>query len=94
MQELNIHVLKNKIAKLETENKLLKLIVKNGKAYVNYHMTDCDGVHAQGSATCSSLEELYQWLDEIEDSIEGPFDWVVSDAPIEGKTYGHGWDIK
>jgi hypothetical protein len=85
--------LRDRVAKLEKENKLLNIIVKNGKAYVNFYMTDCDGIHSQSSATCKSLEELYQWLEDIEPEIEGPFSWEPSETPIESATYGQGWDI-
>jgi hypothetical protein len=89
----NVDYLVGRVAKLEKERDLLNFIVKNGKGYINYHMTDCDGVHAQGSVALKSLDELYNFFDEIEGSIEGPFSWEVSDVPIESLTYGHGWDI-
>lgn len=64
---------------LKTENKILKLLLKDGIFYINYWSTDCDGCSASSNGKFTNLEELDKWIENKDEWADGPWGWELTD---------------
>jgi hypothetical protein len=64
---------------LEIENKILKLLLKDGIFYVNYWSTDCDGCSASNNTKFTSLEDFDKWIDNTNEWSDGTWGWELTD---------------
>jgi hypothetical protein len=82
----------------EQEIKALRTLLSGNKVHINYHSTDCDGVHGQGTTSFDNIEELEKFEEEFYEGLEGPGSIEIVDEDQaykseECRSFGHGWDI-
>jgi hypothetical protein len=79
---------------LELENKILKLLLKQGYFNIECNSRDCDGVEGHSIIKYTSLEEYYKELESVAEWAEGPVSHKLTEDEPKGHTsHGQGWDI-
>ena len=64
---------------LQTENTVLKQLLKEGEFYINYWSTDCDGCSSANWKKFTDIESLIKWVENCYEWEEGAWGWELTD---------------
>jgi hypothetical protein len=77
---------------METKQKVIDAINKEGIAYINVYSQDCDGVQSQYHKSFTNVEDFYKWEENFYEWAEGSQGYSLTDKDNldEPATWG-GW---
>ena len=75
---------------LESENEILKRLLKDSYILINYDSRDCDGCYTSKVLKFESLESIYKSIEDSSEWADGPFSYSI---PLMHENYNGGqWD--
>ena len=69
---------------IERENRILKILLRDGFFWMNYESRDCDGCYSYSANKYTSLEEFYEAEQSCIDGADGPFSFDLAPEREDG----------
>ena len=63
---------------MERENRILKILLRDGFFWMDYESRDCDGLYSYKKIKFTSLEEFYDEEDRESEWADGPFSFDLA----------------